>query len=259
MIHGLSLCSGIGGLELGLRAVFGSTLRVVGYVERESYAAAALVARMEEASLDRAPVWSDIETFDCAPYGNKVDLVFGGPPCQPFSVAGKRSGVKDDRWLWPHVWRIVLGTGARSLFLENVPGFGAYALPFIVESLAASGWSAEWDLFRASDVGAPHQRVRFFLLAHADGPKLWEQSRWRSGTGGASEAESRNDGAIRFPPGPDRIGEWEGPQPAVRGSADGVSAELVDRSDRFRVLGNAVVPQCAEQAFRVLAERLRAS
>jgi site-specific DNA-cytosine methylase len=62
--------------------------RTVGQVERETYAAATLVARMEEAALDCAPVWDDVGTFDGRPWRGAVDIVTAGYPCQPISVAG---------------------------------------------------------------------------------------------------------------------------------------------------------------------------
>lgn len=93
-LFGLSLCSGAGGLDLGL-AIACPGYRAVGYVERETYAAAILVARMEDATLDPAPVWDDLATFDGRPWRGAVDVVTAGYPCQPFSVAGKRKGSDD--------------------------------------------------------------------------------------------------------------------------------------------------------------------
>ena len=79
----------------------------MGHVERETFAAATLVARMEDASLDQAVVWDDVGTFDGRPWRGAVDIVTAGYPCQPFSVAGRRLGSEDPRHLWPHVARII--------------------------------------------------------------------------------------------------------------------------------------------------------
>ena len=76
-LFGLSLCSGAGGLELGLHLALPG-YRAVGHVERETYAAAILVARMEEATLDCAPVWDDVASFDGRPWRNAVDIVTAG-------------------------------------------------------------------------------------------------------------------------------------------------------------------------------------
>jgi len=103
-LFGLSLCSGTGGLDLGLTIAIPG-YRAVGYVERETYAAAILVARMEDAALDQAVVWDDVATFDDRPWRGAVDILSAGYPCQPFSVAGKRLGNEDPRHLWPHVVR----------------------------------------------------------------------------------------------------------------------------------------------------------
>ncbi len=89
-------------------------------VPRQTYAAAVLVARMEDASLDHAPVWDDVGTFDGRPWRGAVDIVTAGYPCQPFSVAGKRRGADDPRHLWPHVARIIGEVEPPFVFLENV-------------------------------------------------------------------------------------------------------------------------------------------
>jgi len=86
--HGLSLCAGAGGIDLGL-TIACPGYRTVCYVEREAYAAATLVARMEDKALDPAPLWDDVTTFDGRPWRGAVDILIGGYPCQPFSVAGK--------------------------------------------------------------------------------------------------------------------------------------------------------------------------
>jgi DNA (cytosine-5)-methyltransferase 1 len=103
-LFGLSLCSGAGGLDLRLHLAL-PEYRTVGHVERDAYAAAILVARMEDAALDPAPVWDDVATFDCRPWRGAVDIVTAGYPCQPFSVAVKRRGADDPRHLWPHAAR----------------------------------------------------------------------------------------------------------------------------------------------------------
>jgi DNA (cytosine-5)-methyltransferase 1 len=187
-MNGLALCAGVGGLELGLSLALGRMeYRTVCYVERDAYAAAVLVARMADAALDCAPVWDDVATFRGAPWRGVVDIVSAGFPCQPWSVAGKHAGATDTRWLWPDVARVVREVEPVAVFLENVPGFLAGGLGHVLGDLATLGFAAEWDCFRASDVGAPHRRKRLFLLAHAHGSRqrVERVSGLRDGNGAA--------------------------------------------------------------------------
>lgn len=143
--------------------------RLVGAVERQAYAAAVLAAAQRRGELDEHPIWDDLSTFDCGPWRGRVDLVAAGFPCQPASVAGRRAGTSDERWLWPLVWKVTQDLGAGFLFVENVPGLltvnGGRAFGEILDSLASRGWVAEWDCVPAGAVGAPHVRDRLFLLA----------------------------------------------------------------------------------------------
>ena len=162
----LHLCSGYGGFELALKT-FGT--QTVCHVERDPYAAATLAARMEQTRLDPAPIWDDLTTFDGRPWCGRVDLVTAGFPCQPFSTAGQRRGVDDDRWLWPDIARIVSEVRPGIVILENVPQLVRHGLPYVLADLAGLGFDAEWAMFAAADVGAPHLRKRFWLLAYASG------------------------------------------------------------------------------------------
>ena len=168
-INGMALCAGFGGLELGLKLALGDRYRCRVYVEREAYAAATLVARMEDATLDSAPVWDSVESFDGRPWRGVVDLVSAGFPCQPHSVAGKRRGKSDERWIWPDIARIVREVEPRYVFLENVPALVSSGLGDVLRDLALCGFDAEWDVFSAAQVGAPQLRERLFILAHAHG------------------------------------------------------------------------------------------
>lgn len=170
-MNGLALCAGIGGLELGLRRVW-TDLRTVCWCEWDRYAASVLVSRMQEGALDPAPVWDDLATFDGRPWRGVVDLVSAGYPCQPFSVAGRRRGTDDPRHLWPHVARIIREVGPSLVVVENVAGHVRLGLPEVLGELAEMGFDAEWGCFRASEVGAPHQRERVFVLAYRCGTRL---------------------------------------------------------------------------------------
>jgi len=168
----LSLCSGIGGLELGVcRALarMGARGRLVGCVERDAYAATCLLARMEEAALDPAPVWvGDIADLDARPLAGHVDLICAGIPCQPWSGAGKKLGAADERHLGRELARVVREVGPRYVFMENVPEFAAWdGLGGLLGELSELGFDAEWGVLPASAVGAPHRRRRLWVLAYA--------------------------------------------------------------------------------------------
>lgn len=168
-MNGLALFAGAGGLELGLGLA--ADHKVVCYVEREAYAAAILAARMEDGSLDEAPVWDDVTTFDGRFLRGIVEIVSGGFPCQDVSNAGKREGLvsegddKNRSGLWSEYARIVREVRPRFVFVENVSALVVRGLDRVLADLHALGFDAEWDLFRASDVGAPHRRERIFILA----------------------------------------------------------------------------------------------
>ena len=162
----LSICSGIGAIDLGLQSALG--IKSVGYIERDAFAASILMARMEEQALDVAPIWDDLESFDSTAWSGCVDIISAGIPCQPFSYAGKHTGTEDERWLWPDIHRINQDCRASQIFIENTPGLIQRGLYEVLHDLAEMGYSAEWGLFNASDSQAPHKRQRLFLLAHRE-------------------------------------------------------------------------------------------
>jgi len=281
-LFGLSLCSGAGGLDLGLHLACPG-YRTVGHVERDAYAAAILVARMEDAALDPAPVWDDVATFDGGPWRGAVDIVTAGYPCQPFSVAGKRRGADDPRHLWPHVARIVGETEPPFVFLENVAHHLRLGFPEVAGGLVGMGYRLAAGLFTAAEVGAPHKRERLFILAHRERDHLADPARLLgdtlerrepdgddetvddadcAGSQGRSD-EPREHAGERpaWPPGPGDADGWReflrhAPdlEPAVRRGADG----LAHRVDRLRLCGNGVVPLVAAHALRTLAAQLLA-
>ncbi|SFB99232.1 DNA cytosine methyltransferase [Tropicimonas isoalkanivorans] len=158
-LFGLSLCSGAGGIDLGLTIAIPG-YRAVGHVERETFAAATLVARMEDASLDQAVVWDDVATFDGRPWRGAVDIVTAGYPCQPFSVAGKRRGADDPRHLWPHVARIIGEVEPPFVFLENVAHHLRLGFPEVAAGLVGMGLSYDFPrLLCDKGVAARHPNM----------------------------------------------------------------------------------------------------
>jgi len=190
-LRSLSLFSGIGGLDLGLREL---GVRAVCHVERDAYAAACLVARMDEASLDPAPVWDDVRTFDGRRWRGVVDCICGGFPCQDISLAGKRVGIGGERsGLWSEFARIVEEIEPGLVLIENVAALVTAGLDRVLRDLDALRFDAEWGLFRASDIGAPHRRSRLFILAYSELGVGWIQSGRFGRTDGSSPAEPPRD------------------------------------------------------------------
>ena len=174
-LHTISICTGGGGLDLGLElAVPGS--RAVCMVEREAFGAARLASAIEDGLLAPAPVWSDARTFNGRPWRGCVDGLVGGIPCQPHSVAGKRRGQADERDLWSTARRIVVQSGAWFVLIENVGGMLSSSDPDlrpgaerVWRDLQRLGFAVEGGLFTAAEVGAPHERERVFILGVANG------------------------------------------------------------------------------------------
>lgn len=170
-LNGLAFFAGAGGLELGLH-IANPNYRTVGYCEREASAAAALVARMEDEALDKAPVADDIKTFDGRPWRGLVDIISGGYPCQGESTAGKRLGNKDPRWLWPDLKRVIGEVQPKICFFENVANHLNMGFFEVATDLQAMGYCIAAGLFSAKETGASHERLRLFILAHRKEQRL---------------------------------------------------------------------------------------
>ena len=164
----LSLCTGYGGIERGLELA-GFEHRVITHVEIEAFAIANLVAKMEEGRLDAAPIWTNLKTLPVDCFRDRVDIITGGYPCQPFSQAGKRAGKDDPRHLWPYILDIIRSVRPVRCFFENVEGHISLGLREVISDLESLGYKTAWGIFSAAEVGAPHQRKRVFILANASG------------------------------------------------------------------------------------------
>ncbi|MCT4575092.1 MAG: DNA cytosine methyltransferase [Alphaproteobacteria bacterium] len=164
-INILSLCSGVGGIELGLKLAIPNA-RTICYVEGETYCCEVLAKKMEQGALAEAPIWSDVKTFDGRKWSGKVHILSGGYPCQPFSVAGKRLAEKDPRHLWPEFARIIREVKPPICFFENVGGHLRLGFESVANDLRKMGYKVKAGLFTASEVGAPHKRERLFILAY---------------------------------------------------------------------------------------------
>ena len=240
MIFG-SLFAGVGGLDLGLER---AGMRCGWQVENDPYATAVL--RKHWPDVRR---WDDVRTFppnDGTDWN--VDLICGGFPCQPVSLAGKRKAQADERWLWPEFARIIRTLRPRYALMENVPGLLVHGMGDVLGDLAESGYDAEWTSIPAAAVGAPHLRWRVFILAYANGngfethsdyDGVWEPRLFGGG--------SRRLGKMGYPR------EWVGSRPTganPMGMGNGLPSDV----DRLRCLGNSVVPQVAEVIGRMIME-----
>ena len=167
--HGLSLCAGGGGLDPGaMLAEPGYHTRA--FVEWEDWPRTVLIAAQRAGYFSQAPIWDDLRSFDARRFCGAFDILLAGYPCQPFSAAGKRGGADDPRHLWPEVARVIRECSPEWVFLENVPGHVTLGLEAVLRELWRMGYTPAAGLFSAAEVGAPHQRLRIFILAHTDEP-----------------------------------------------------------------------------------------
>ena len=169
--HTLSICTGYGGIELGLKPIM-PRIRTVCYVENEVGASKILGARIRDGILDDAPIWTDLRTFDAKAWRGKIHLVTGGFPCQPHSIAGKKQGADDPRELSGEVLRIAEELGCPTLFLENVETIKRFYWDTIRPQLHRLGYKTKEGIFSAEEAGAPHRRRRFFILAYHDNSRV---------------------------------------------------------------------------------------
>ncbi len=162
LLTGISVFSGLGGIDLALS----HRVRTVCYVELDKYCQQVLQARIRDGHLEPGPIWDDVRTFNGKPWRGRVDIVFGGVPCQDVSIAGKRAGLQEGNrtGLWYEMARLIGEIRPRYVFIENVPGLITAGLDKVLGSLASLGYDAEWLCLSAAEVGAPHIRKRVFVL-----------------------------------------------------------------------------------------------
>ena len=216
-------------------------------VEIAPYCRQVLQARQDDGWLPKFPIYEDVKEFDGKPWRDKVDVVAGGFPCQPWSQAGKRKGEKDPRHLWPEMARIVEEVRPRYVFAENV-SLAAFQEPW--RDLRGLGYRVPPAIcVAAEDVGAPHLRKRWWMLAEAadadsaglegrDSQELSERPSQRTaGTGGASNGTTY---------------DWWKIEPPVGRVVDG----LARRVDRLKSLGNGQVPMAAATAWQHLIQQI---
>jgi len=228
MLNGLDLFAGIGGITVALEP----WVRPRAYCEIDRYAQAVLLSRMADGSIPIAPIWDDVRSLaaDMLP---PIDIIYGGFPCTDISVAGRGAGLAGERsGLVFEIFRLVADIRPTFIFLENVPAIRTRGGERVVKELAALGYDCRWDTLSAFDVGAPHKRERWWLLAYANLTRL-------------EVGQPRDAGECSSPFGK----SWWLAEPNVGRVVNG----LPMRVDRIKCLGNSVVPACAREAFRRLA------
>jgi DNA-cytosine methyltransferase len=155
----LDLFSGIGGFSLAARW---AGIETIAFCEKDKFCQKVLAKHWPN-----VPIYPDVKELI---FTDKIDLMTAGFPCQPFSVAGNRKGVKDDRYLWPEVIRIIRECKPTWLLLENVPGIIPMLDPILTD-LEEQGYEWRAYLVPASSIQAPHKRERIWIVANANGSR----------------------------------------------------------------------------------------
>lgn len=198
MTH-LDLFSGIGGFKL---AAQWAGYETVGFSEICPYA-----SKILKQHWPHIKNYGDVKNIKGSEIG-EIDLITGGFPCQPFSVAGKKLGDSDARHLWPELARILSELRPRFALFENVPGLlsisGGRVFNGILSDLSSIGYDCIWNLVPACAVGANHQRDRIWIVAVSSGKRCDNRGNHREARSvlhhekrNASESESEWEGRER--------------------------------------------------------------
>jgi DNA (cytosine-5)-methyltransferase 1 len=284
-VRHLDLFSGIGGFALACRMVGG--IETVGFCERDNYCQRVLKKHWPD-----VPICNDIHEMKGNEYG-PIDLITGGFPCQPYSVAGERRGNEDDRAIWPQMLRVISEARPAWVLGENVPGIITLALDGVLADLEGEGYACETLSIPACGVDAKHRRERIWIVAHAKGARINGESRdlcetqRRSGRALCGEFVGTSQNVAHSEnPGLERTDTARTTRPNGRASecrsdvadaanprAEGmrgreitpahwepepnvgrVANGIPNRVDRLRGLGNAIVPQVAAEIIHCIKE-----
>lgn len=220
-----SLFAGVGGMDLGLER---AGMTCAWQVEIDGFCQRVLAKHWPNVKR-----YGNIRTLDTGEL-ERVDLICGGFPCQPVSVAGKHLAQADERWLWPEFNRVVSALRPRFVLVENVPGLTSLGLANVLSDLARSGYNAEWDCLAAGYFGAPHLRERIYLLAYPNE----EYGKTRVGP------VSLRQGAVFAGRDCESFPIWLQASDSFIGMDDGVSPAVYTAEGM--AYGNAVIPQVVQ-------------
>ena len=232
----LDLFAGIGGFALGLDST--GFFKTVKFVEKDKYCQKVL-----RKNFPNIPIEEDIKDVKGKRY--EADVIVGGFPCQPMSVAGKRKGTDDDRYLWPEMFRLIREIKPEFVIGENVQGIinlqNGMVLRQVQDQLESEGFEVQCFLIPASGIGAWHQRYRVWIVAHSqhngllravarvdeEKNKVEEKHRKENSSTGksirASSIWKTDNGHENVSNTENRIGqstEWQGRESIRRGSDD---------------------------------------
>ena len=244
----LDLFAGVGGFSLAARW---AGIETVAFCEIDESCHKVLNKHWPE-----LPIHKDIKELDGSDYEG-IDIITGGYPCQPFSVAGNQKAKEDNRHLWPEMFRIITQAKPTWAICENVYGHVKLGLDCVLHDLESIGYACQSFIIPSLATGANHNRERVFIVAHSASNGQHE-SKASSSNGEADEySEKRKNedcnnerfSGLRF--GVDRfgnsIGRWGIEPPALR-----VDDELPNRMDRNRMIGNAIDPMIAYEIMRFI-------
>ena len=226
LVRHLDLFSGIGGFALAAQWCGWET---IGFSEIEPYA-----IRTLQRNWPNVPNLGDIRELQ----GIDCDIITGGFPCQPYSVAGKQRGANDERDLWPEMLRVIKESRPAWVLGENSPNIRTLALDKIISQLAEIGFACRTYDIPACGVGAWHKRSRYWIVAHNECNDNGRTDRPRWWRGEPQEIAELGIG---------EDGYWHR-EPSVGRMVYGIP----NQSHRLRGLGNAIVPQVAYELMRAI-------
>ena len=161
----LDLFSGIGGFSLGLER---AGMETVAFCEIDPFCQKVLNKHWPD-----IPIYEDVRTIKDEYDGEAIELISGGYPCQPFSVAGMQKGKDDDRHLWPAMFDCVKHFRPRWVIGENVAGHINLGLDCVLSDLESEGYETRTFVIPACSVNAPHRRDRVWIIAYASITGSW--------------------------------------------------------------------------------------